>query len=128
MRRALDERGLPEGYPLHEGVEISPREARRRLDADAGGDGFVLLDIREPGEVALASVAGATHVPMGELASRLGELDIEEDTPIGVLCHHGVRSMSVAALLREQGFAGARSVAGGIDLWSVAVDPGVARY
>ena len=126
MRRPLDERGLPEGYPLQEGVEVSPREARARLDS--ARDGFVLLDIREAGEVARARVEGALHVPMGELAARLPELDVEEDTPIGVLCHHGVRSMSVAALLREQGFAGARSVAGGIDLWSLAVDAGVPRY
>ncbi len=126
MSRPLDGRGLPEGYPLQEGVEITPREAKRLLDE--GRDGFLLLDIREAGEVALAGVPGAVHVPMGELAARLAELPIEEDTAVAVLCHHGVRSMSVAALLREQGFAGARSVAGGIDLWSRAVDPGVPRY
>ncbi|MEZ6243021.1 MAG: rhodanese-like domain-containing protein [Phycisphaerales bacterium] len=126
MRRDLDERGLPEGYPLQEGVEISPREASERLGS--GEDDFVLLDIREAGEVAQARVEGAVHVPLSELGARLSELDIEEDTPIGVLCHRGVRSMSVAALLREQGFSGARSVAGGIDLWSLAVDQGVPRY
>ena len=48
--------------------------------------------------------------------------------PIAVMCHHGARSLSVAMWLRNQGFAKAQSVAGGIEHWSRAVDPTVPRY
>ena len=54
------------------------------------------------------------------------ELDVEER--LVVVCHHGVRSMNVTAWLRRQGFEKAQSLRGGIDAWSVEVDPKVARY
>jgi len=76
----------------------------------------------------MASIDGALHIPMGETASRLNEIDADETTPIGVICHSGRRSLQVTMYLHEQGLSGARSVAGGIDLWSVDVDPNVPRY
>jgi rhodanese-related sulfurtransferase len=66
-------------------------------------------------------------MPMGEVATRAHkELDFEER--LVVVCHHGVRSMNVTAWLRRQGFEKAQSLRGGIDAWSVEVDPAVARY
>ena len=123
--RELDERGLPEGYPLQERLEMTPREAAAALGGD---DGFILIDCREPFELAMARIEGTLDIPMGEVASRLGEIDADEETPIGVICHSGRRSLQVAVFLQEQGLSGARSVAGGIDLWSVDIDPGVPRY
>lgn len=116
---------MPEGVPLRDGLEMTPRAA---AEAMARGEGFVLLDIREDQEFELARVGGATEIPMSRLASELGGLEIEEDTPVGVICHTGVRSLQIALLLQQEGFEGARSVAGGIDLWSRAVDASVPRY
>lgn len=91
---------------------------------------LVLLDVREPWEVALAAieVPGATtrFVPMREIPARLGELDPAQ--PVVCICHHGARSAQVVAFLERMGFASAYNLAGGIDAWSRNVDPGVARY
>lgn len=86
----------------------------------------ILLDVREPGEVAVAAVAGAVHIPMGEIAARLGELD--KSSTIVVMCHSGGRSMAVAEFLKSAGYAQVYNLAGGIDAWSRNVDPSVPRY
>lgn len=88
-------------------------------------DGAVLLDVREPFEVATAAVEGAVHIPMGSVPARLDE--VPRDRRILCLCHHGARSAQVAAFLAAQGFDVA-NVAGGIDRWSTDVDPEVPRY
>jgi len=100
--------------------ELSPQEAKTALEA-----GAQLLDVREPWEVSVASIGGL-HIPMGEIPSRMQELDPDEH--IVVLCHHGVRSLSVTAWLRQQGFEQVQSVRGGIDRWSREVDGTVTRY
>lgn len=119
----LDGRGLPPGYPLRPDWEITPREAMAKLKA---GGGFVLIDVRTDEERRVASVPGSVHIPLDRLEARLEE--IETDGEVAFLCHHGVRSMKAAALARAKGLAGAVSVAGGIDLWSLAADPAVTRY
>jgi len=94
----------------------------------------VLLDVREPHELQWASVGkdAATHgyqlvtIPMAVVPVRLAELD--PDQPIACLCHHGARSMQVARFLVGNGFAEVANIAGGIDAWSVQLDPTVARY
>lgn len=117
---AFDDRGLPHGYPFRVEFEIEPMRARELLNA-----GCVLLDVRTEEEVRTARIEPSLHVPLAELPERVVELP--EDAAIVTLCHHGVRSLKAAQLLREQGFA-ARSLAGGIDLWSQSVDPSVPRY
>lgn len=123
--RPLDARGLPEGYPLQEGWEITPRETQRLRDR---GEPMLLLDVREASEVAAAAIDGAVHVPMGEIKARLTDLDEHAEDPVVVFCHLGGRSMQVTAFLKQQGFDDVRSMAGGIDLWSRDVDPGIPRY
>jgi rhodanese-related sulfurtransferase len=94
----------------------------------------VLLDVREPHELQWASVGkdAAKHgyqlvtIPMAVVPVRLAELD--PDQPIACLCHHGARSMQVARFLVSNGFAEVANIAGGIDAWSVQLDPSVARY
>jgi len=71
-------------------------------------------------------IPGALWIPMGEIPSRVQELD--PDTHIATMCHAGVRSMNVAVWLRDQGFEKVQSVRGGIDAWSQTVDPNVPRY
>jgi rhodanese-related sulfurtransferase len=99
--------------------------------AQAQGHGQPLvLDVREPHELALARVVpdglDVLSIPMGEIPVRLGELPA--DRPIACLCHHGVRSMQVARFLHGQGFDTLANLAGGIDAWSMERDPSVARY
>lgn len=103
----------------------------------AAGDGqpAQVLDVREAGELQTAAIApqaigaaGGTlvHIPMSELASRVGELDPEQ--PVACLCHHGGRSQRVALYLAQQGFARVANIDGGIDAWSREVDASVPRY
>lgn len=103
--------------------EINPVELKQQLDS---GRPLVLLDVREPEELLLARLPGALHIPMGEVPGRLHELD--PDAEIVVLCHHGIRSASVAQFLAQRDFARVVNLAGGIDAWSAAVDPSVPRY
>jgi rhodanese-related sulfurtransferase len=103
--------------------EIAPAELHAR---QAKGERPVLLDVRRHDEVAAAAIAGAVHIPLDELEERATELDPKKETV--VFCHHGVRSLSATAFLRQQGFADVKSLAGGIDRWSVQIDPSVPRY
>ncbi|MBT9506325.1 rhodanese-like domain-containing protein [Rhodoferax sp.] len=90
----------------------------------------VVLDVREPFELAMASVKAdgfeLITIPMGVIPPRLNELDPER--PIACLCHHGGRSMQVAAFLQARGFAHVANIAGGINAWSAELDPGIPRY
>jgi len=107
------------------GLDVTPREAARLLEAGAR-----ILDVREAAEVQRASIAGACHVPLREIEERLDEIEevAEEAGPLLVLCHHGQRSLQATLALHALGVASARSVAGGIDRWSVEVDSNVPRY
>ena len=96
----------------------------------AQGPRVLLLDVREPWEVAVAALqiegVASAFIPMGELAQRLTELDPAQ--LIVCLCHHGMRSQQVVAFLSRQGYRSLYNLAGGIDAWSLAVDPAVPRY
>jgi rhodanese-related sulfurtransferase len=87
----------------------------------------LLLDVREPREYDTAHIDGSTLIPMNEIPGRAHQ-ELDEESPILVLCHHGARSLSVAAWLRQQGFDKAQSVSGGIDAWSRQIDSHVPRY
>lgn len=90
-------------------------------------DGSVfLLDVRTPEELLLASLPGAYNIPLQELPARVAELNPEAS--IAVLCHHGVRSAMAGRLLERNGFAKVAHLIGGIDAWSLAIDPEVPRY
>ena len=89
----------------------------------------VLLDVREGWEVQTASVQpdglDRVHMPMQTIPARLDELD--KTRPVACLCHHGGRSMQVAAFLQQHGYQ-VVNVAGGIHAWSAELDPTVAVY
>jgi rhodanese-related sulfurtransferase len=106
-------------------LDISPREAQDMLRER---DDAILLDCRTPDEFALASIDEAVQIPMQEIPERVSELEPHRDGQVLVICHAGVRSRSVAQWLRRQGFADARSVAGGIDRWSYEIDHSIPRY
>jgi rhodanese-related sulfurtransferase len=105
-------------------IEITPAEVSELLKSEAP---LRLIDVREPAEHAICHIEGATLIPMQSIPQHLSELD-DPATPIVLFCHHGVRSLSVADWLRRQGVENCRSMAGGIDLWSVRIDPAVPRY
>jgi rhodanese-related sulfurtransferase len=106
-------------------LDIDVRSVKQMLDS---GEKFTLLDCREPSEVATARIAGSTHIPMKEIPARMPEIESQKAGRIIVHCHHGGRSLRVAQYLRQQGFDKAQNMAGGIDAWSLEVDPGVPRY
>ena len=103
--------------------ELSPAAAAQRLADDP--DKHLLLDVRENNELMVASVAGATHIPMGEIEARIGEIDRAK--VILCLCHHGGRSAMVAQFLATQGFT-VYNVSGGINVWAQQVDPTIPVY
>ena len=92
----------------------------------ASGKPFVLLDVREPFEFQAASLPGAVHIPMLQIPSRMNE--INRDSEIAVLCHHGGRSAQVARFLSQQGYARVHNVRGGIDAYAKRIDTNVPRY
>lgn len=125
-RPGLDARGLPSGYPYKPDLEVTPRQVKAALEAG----GAVLVDCRTIEEWRTARIEGATLVPLADLAGRVGDIEgllSESSSEVIVHCHHGARSLKAALFLRQQGIA-ARSMAGGIDLWSMDIDPAVPRY
>ncbi len=119
----LDDNGLPQGYPFRAELEITPRCAHALLERGE----VLLLDCRRADEHERARIEGSVLIPMHEIAERTEELGAR-DRPIIVYCHHGVRSLYVTLALRRSGFTDARSLAGGIDVWSRDIDPCVPRY
>jgi len=103
--------------------EITPQELRQRRQRN---DQLIILDVREIWERQTASIPNSHHIPMADIPARVQELD--PDQHIVVYCHHGVRSLSVTDWLRKQGYEKAQSMAGGIDRWSLEIDPSVPRY
>ena len=103
-------------------AEITPTEFVARRDR---GESLTLLDVREEWELGVASVPDVLHIPMGEVADRLGEL--ERGREVVVLCRSGRRSLQVANFLQQNGFQ-AVNLAGGILAWSRELDATIPTY
>ncbi len=112
--------GAPAEAP---GFDVDVRTLARWLEE---GREVIVLDVRGRREWEVARLEGAVLIPLRELPDRLGELD--PAATVVVHCHHGPRSTQAVALMRERGFERAFNLAGGIDAWSVEVDPSVPRY
>ncbi|MFL6589578.1 MAG: molybdopterin-synthase adenylyltransferase MoeB [Chthoniobacterales bacterium] len=108
----------PEGVPT-----ISVRELKARMDRK---EELLLIDVRQPYEYEIARIDGARLIPLGELQEHAGELP--RDGTLVMQCHSGGRSEHAALLLREAGFENVFNLEGGIDAWSVQIDPSVPRY
>jgi rhodanese-related sulfurtransferase len=89
-------------------------------------DGALLLDVREPDELAICRIDGSRDIPMRQVPENL--TDLPRDRLILALCHHGRRSLMVTQFLRANGFPQVTSVMGGIDAWAGQIDPQIARY
>ncbi len=110
--------------------QIRPAQLAQWLQEQSEHGEPVVLDVREPYELQVASVKaeGFTllKIPMGVIPPRLHELN--PDQPIACLCHHGARSMQVAHFLQSRGFTHVANIAGGIHAWSAELDPSIACY
>lgn len=106
--------------------EVTPSQLAEILSGPER-ENIVLLDVREPGEYAVARIEGSILMPMGDVPSRANQ-ELDPDAHIITVCHHGVRSMNVAVWLRNQGFEQAQSLRGGIDAWAASIEPTMARY
>lgn len=105
--------------------QIRPAELKRMLDT---GEPVYLLDVRNDDEHAYCRLPGSVLIPLPELPSRLEEVQPPDDALVVVYCHHGVRSLGGAAILQQAGHASVASLAGGIDAWSLTIDPTTPRY
>jgi rhodanese-related sulfurtransferase len=106
-------------------MTITPAELAVWLNE---GTAPALLDVREQVEHDFCSLPGSRLVPLGELADRVPELADWRDREIVVYCHHGVRSAHAIGLLQQCGYGRLINLSGGIDRWSLEVDPNVPRY
>ncbi|MBL8708846.1 MAG: sulfurtransferase [Rhodospirillaceae bacterium] len=106
-----------------DGLQIDVRTLHDLLQS---GRPIRMLDVREPWEHKICRIENSHLIPLADLADRSDELS--DDMPLVVICHHGARSFHATLWLRQQGFANAVNLAGGIDAWAVEIDPGMQRY
>jgi rhodanese-related sulfurtransferase len=107
-------------------IEQLPATALREWLDDKSRAAPLILDVREPWEHKICSIAGAQLLPMQEIPARWSELPTDRD--IVVLCHHGMRSFQVAEFLHSNGLTRVRNLGGGIAAWADEVDPTMAQY
>ena len=117
------DRRYTQGSLLHD-LEMAPQQLAQMLK---NGEPVRLIDVREPFEQQLGRLGDAELIPMRSIPQYLVALE-DEERPMVVFCHHGVRSLQVICWLREQGVENCWSLTGGLDRWSVEIDPDVGRY
>ncbi|HEX8373168.1 MAG TPA: rhodanese-like domain-containing protein [Chthoniobacterales bacterium] len=105
--------------------ELSVADYARLRDSDQPP---FLLDVREPDEYATAKISGSVLVPLSDITSRVQEVLPGKDAHIVVQCHHGMRSARAAEYLKQIGYQKVQNLTGGIDAWSVEIDPTVPVY
>lgn len=106
-------------------VEIEPAELHALMRA---GSPVTLVDCREPNEVSICALPNAIPLPVSQIRQWLPGFAPPPEAALVVYCHHGIRSFHVVAALRQTGVGHARSLAGGIDRWSLEIDPSIPRY
>lgn len=102
---------------------MTVRELKERMDK---GDQLFLLDVREPHEYSLAKIEGSILIPLGQIPQSLKQLD--PNAEIVAYCHKGMRSADAVGFLLQQGFPNVKNLIGGIEAWSIEIDPSVPRY
>ncbi len=105
--------------------QITVRELFHKLKA---GEPIYLIDVRTPAEHETAARPDSVLVPLDELAQRADELEPPAGALVVTYCHHGVRSLSAAAILEQLGHRNVVSLQGGIDAWSLHIDESIPRY
>ena len=105
------------------GFTITVQELKQKLDL---GEKLTLIDVREPWEYNISKIEGAQLVPLGSLGTEYKKLD--PNAEIVIHCHMGMRSMDATQFLLQQGFKNVKNLTGGINAWSMQVDPSVPKY
>ena len=105
--------------------QITVHQLQEKL---AAGEPVYLVDVRQPWEHETAALPGSLLLPMDQLLADAATVQPPPRAAVVVYCHHGIRSLSGAALLERLGFADVYSLNGGIDAWSLLIDPSVPRY
>ena len=103
-------------------METTPEEVKQALESNT----IRLIDVRGPEEWETARIEGAT-LASKELADEMAS-SWDKDTAIVFYCHSGVRSMNAVHFFQKQGFTNVKSMAGGIEAWSLTIDSSVPRY
>lgn len=108
--------------------QISVQQLARQLSESS--EGLQLIDVREAEEVAIAHLEGFRNLPLSEFAQWSDKIltGFDPNAETLVLCHHGSRSAQMCQWLAKQGFTDVKNIAGGIDAYSLLVDPTIARY
>jgi rhodanese-related sulfurtransferase len=107
-------------------LEITPRELKRQLDS---GESIAIIDVREPFEAEICRIGNSEPIPMIAIPQALPALaEKAASAKLVMVCHHGVRSMQVVRWLRGRRIAACQSLRGGIDSWSIEIDPQIPRY
>jgi len=99
--------------------QVSPTEAVLLINREHA----LVLDVREDAEFAAGHIPEARHIPQGQLASRLPELEKWKEKPIVINCQSGGRSSGACAVLRRSGFTRVFNLSGGIAAWQSAKLP-----
>lgn len=102
---------------------MSPEELKEKIDQN---EDLILLDVREPHEVAICQISNSLHIPMMEIPNHLDELP--HDKPIVIYCHLGIRSVTTIRYLMERNYNNIYNLDGGIENWAITVEPGMSRY
>jgi len=121
----LNEQGLPPDYRFDPNWEVTPRQVKAMLDK---GEPFVFIDCRLPNEYQITHIDGTELIPLQQLPQHLPRLAAHRREKIVVHCRSGGRSLQFAKILRQQGFADVKSMAGGILLWNRDINPGGPQY
>ena len=105
-------------------MTITPTELKARLDR---GENFRLIDVREADEWATAKIPKAELIPLSQF-QQLATQELSPEEDIVLYCHHGVRSARAQGYLKAQGYPNVLNLTGGIDAWSLQIDPTTKRY
>lgn len=119
------------GVPAHDHEEASMENqyeigAKELAEQMQNGHNIKLIDVREPHELQISQIAGAKLIPLGEVASRLSELDTADE--LVVFCRTGGRSARAVELMLSAGFRKVKNLRGGINSWAEQVDPSLPKY
>ncbi len=108
--------------------QISVEQLHQRMSEST--EGLQLIDVREEEEIAIAYLEGFKHLPLSAFAEWSDQIPscFDPDAETLVLCHHGSRSAQMCQWLMRQGFTNVKNIAGGIDAYSLIVDPSIPRY
>jgi len=122
----MDHRNKNKTYYFME--EITVKDFKKKIDTE--DDNVFLLDVREPFEQYQSKIAydNSTLIPVGELASRLDEIEDQKESEIVCLCRSGSRSAQACELLEKEGFENVKNLKGGINKWAKEIDTSLPVY